>query len=125
MKRYAIAIALLAAAGTAMAGFGYGSYDNVVNVAGRAAAGGVTLSRRTADSVQYISCGLAKSVGNAESGNCYARDKNYASGFCTTQDPQMLDTLRSINASSYIFFSWNDAGVCQFITVTNSSAYIN
>ncbi len=125
MKQYAIAVALFAFAGTAMAGFGYGSYDNTVNVAGKAAAGGITLSRRTADSVQYISCGLAKSVGNVESGNCYIRDKLGVPGFCTTQDPQMLDTIRSINATSYIFFSWNDAGVCQFITVTNSSSFIN
>jgi hypothetical protein len=121
MKRYLIAGALLAVAGSAMAGFNYGTYDVFVNTTGRAASGGISLSRRTPDSVQYISCATLKFSTGAETGNCSARDKNYTSGFCTTLDPQMLATIRSMGPSSYVLFQWDASGVCTLVESINSS----
>jgi hypothetical protein len=121
IKRLVAAAVLTAFAGAVTAGFNYGAYDIIVNVTGKAAAGGVTMARRTPDAVQYLTCGSAKFVGGVASGNCYARDKNYAAGFCTTQDPEMISVIKSINPSSYVSFAWDDAGVCRYVTVSNSS----
>lgn len=115
-----IALALAAIAGSASAGLNYGAYDVTVNTS--SAYGGVTMARKTADSIQYLYCGTNKYAGGTVSGSCYARGKT-ASGYCTTQDPDMLASIRSVNPSSYISFGWDASGVCNFISVANGSAY--
>jgi len=125
MKRMTVllALGLIAATGAAVAGFNYGAYDITVNPTGKAAGGGINMARRTADSVQYIVCGASSFTGGTTQGSCYARDKTYASGFCSTTDPQMIDTIRSITPSAYISFGWNDTGACTFVSVSNGSSY--
>lgn len=118
-----LALGLITATGTALAGLNYGAYDITVNPTGKAAGGGINMARRTADSVQYIVCGASSFTGSTTQGSCYARDKTYASGFCSTTDPQMIDTIRSITPSAYISFGWNDTGACTFVSVSNGSSY--
>lgn len=115
-----IAFALAAIAGSASAGLNYGAYDITVNASN--AYGGVTMARKTADSIQYLYCGTNKYTGNTASGSCYARSKT-TSGYCSTQDPDMLAAIRSVNPSSYISFGWDASGVCNYISVANGSAY--
>ena len=115
-----IAFALAAIAGSASAGLNYGAYDITVNSSN--AYGGITMARKTADTTQYLYCGTSKYAGSTVSGSCYARSKT-TSGYCTTQDADMLASIRSINPSSYISFGWDASGVCNYISVANGSAY--
>lgn len=115
-----IAFALAAIAGSASAGPNYGAYDITVNSSN--AYGGITMARKIADTTQYLYCSTSKYAGTTVSGSCYARSKT-TSGYCTTQYPDMLATIRSINPSSYISFGWDASGVCNYISVANGSAY--
>jgi hypothetical protein len=40
---------------------------------------------------------------------------------CSTTNGTLLNNIRSINSDSYIYFKWNEDGVCTTITVEHGS----
>jgi len=124
--RFAIALSavnLIVAAGSASAGTGQSSTDVVVMTNLRVANGGVNAARHTADDVQYIYCRAFSQPGSPTQGYCYARDKSWIGAYCTTTDPEMVDTIRSVTSSAFLSFGWSDTGACAFLSVTNGSPY--
>lgn len=125
MKKYTIALALSALAGSAMAGFSYGPTDIVINSSNRSAVGGVNMARRTADNTQYIACSTSKNLMNPQGGSCFARDKYGTIVNCVTMDADIIATMRSVTSSSYISFTWTTTGQCQYVGVSTGSLYDN
>ena len=110
-------IAAAAAMLSATAFAGHKSSQNVViNTGSRFANGDTGHVHNSSDTVQYIMC---RSFGT--SGSCYARNKDDVSRSCSTTSSSMLNTIRSINSESYVYFQWDADGNCTAITVENGS----
>jgi hypothetical protein len=78
----------------------------------------------SADENQYIDCSTSKFVyeGSTDTtyGYCVAVDKDWNSGGCYTNDPEMVAVIQSINAASNVSFNATD-GVCTYVAVANGS----
>jgi hypothetical protein len=112
-----LAITAAAAMLSAAAFAGHKSSQNVVISTGsRFANGDAGHVHNSSDTVQYIMC---RSFGT--SGACFARNKDNVVRSCSTTSSSMLNGIRSITSESYIYFQWDEDGVCTSITVENGS----
>jgi hypothetical protein len=89
----------------------------VIYDAGRTAWGNPSFAHNSPDTAQWILC----QVDARDGGYCLAQDATRVQRVCTTSDPNMGNTLRSLTAQSYLTFSWNAQGQCTYIWVENDS----
>jgi len=93
-----------------------------------AAIGAMGQARQSANSQEYIGCGIQKSqttTGSVTSyAFCQARNAAGVSGICSTQDAALMDAIHGIADNSYLSFYWNTSGQCTRIIVSTHSYFI-
>ena len=92
------------------------------------AAGNMATARFSKNDVEYIGCGVRR-IDNGAGGVtvfafCQAADAANVQGFCTTENPGLLQSIGDIDDFSFITFSWNAAGECRSIGTSTQSFYI-
>jgi len=116
-----VCIAGIVFASAAMAGSK--TTDEVfIDTAGRSAHASLGNARRSADTVQYMSCSIDAGVGGLV-GNCYARNAALTQRSCTTNDATIIQAIGAIGSASWVLFSWDVNGLCTHISVRNGSYY--
>lgn len=90
--------------------------------------GDMVSARTSANDVEYIGCGVRKfddGAGGATAyGFCQAGDAAGVTGFCSTENAELLDVIENIAHNSFITFSWNSEGQCRQIGISTQSFYI-
>ena len=92
------------------------------------AAGNMATARFSKNDVEFIGCGVRR-IDNGTGGLtvfafCQAADAANVQGFCTTENPGLLQSIGDIDDFSFITFSWNAAGECRSIGTSTQSFYI-
>jgi hypothetical protein len=54
---------------------------------------------------------------------CYAKDATNYGVLCSTSNSSLIQAARSINGDSFLEFSWDTSGHCNWIWVENLSDY--
>ena len=96
------------------------------------AQGDMTTVRFSENDINVIGCGIRTlDIGGGviiEFGFCQATlDDGSAEGlrgFCSTENSDLLDTMRASNYNSFVTFSWNAAEECTRIGYSTQSFYI-
>ncbi|MFZ5638425.1 MAG: hypothetical protein ACOY82_17750 [Pseudomonadota bacterium] len=107
-----LSVAAIAEAGTRWA------YQVSISDVSRYAVGTTTDARGSADVNQSIGCNH-----NTTFASCYATNSAGLSRSCTTSNAALIDVIRSIGSESYIYFTWNTDGTCNYVLVENSSRW--
>jgi hypothetical protein len=115
LRFWSIALVAAALSSAAIAGTKSGQHV-VLSTAGMYANGDSGYVHNSSDGDQYIFCRITGSTGN-----CYARNRDQVSRSCSTTNSTLVNTIRYIHGDSYIYFKWNEDGVCTSITVENGS----
>jgi hypothetical protein len=118
MMKAGLMIALVASVGAALAG-ARARAEVYVDQRGRYADGNLVDARGSSDSLQRIGC-LTYSSGR---GFCVASDSTGNSAGCHSMDPGTLQVMRSLDSDSYLYFDWDENGVCTTVFVYKSSMY--
>jgi len=96
----------------------------IVGNATGGATGGVNAARYSSDSKQYIGC-IIRGTTSYSSVTCFAADKTGATFACSTTDPNMIKTVRTMTNYSFLrFFTGADRSTCDGIEVFNYSDYL-
>lgn len=129
--KYLIAAsALLLSVSVALAGYVQPAPVEVtVNADGSGSALGDMVSARFSDNdVEHIGCGIRiSSLGSGDYfrwGFCQARDSEGVQGFCSTEDPEILDIMKATSDYSFITFAWDENEECTQIGFSTQSFYI-
>jgi hypothetical protein len=115
MKRISITLALTFITLTSIAYAGY-SHPYPVQVFSYGASGALTSARYSSDGIQEIGCQTYTT-----SGTCFAEDSSYNYKSCATTDSNQLAQMRSVNATSYVYFTVDSNGNCGTLFIMNSS----
>ena len=127
--RNLIVLALLAFSTAASAGYHYAweVYTTVYERDGHthaSAFGSVAGALASEDEWQLIECTVTSSrlggTPTTTTGTCDAADAEGHLAVCFSDDPQLIDTMRSINESSFVQFYAFD-GKCTSVSVWNGS----
>jgi hypothetical protein len=126
--RNLIVLAVLAFSTTASAGYHYAweVSTSVSEYRGHVqtfAFGSVAGALASADEWQIIECDVTSYVWGGTpttTGACSAADADGAMAVCFTDNPQLIDTMREINESSFVQFYGRD-GLCTEVAVWNGS----
>jgi hypothetical protein len=113
------------AATTLFAGAKY-SYDVTVDTSNRYAQGSVGSARASNDSYQLIGC-YSLAYTDSVSGICAAADRWGTYAMCTvpaSAASYMIPAITSVGPQSYVSFSWDSAGFCTVVLVSNYSAWL-
>jgi hypothetical protein len=126
MKRYSTMMALFAmttlVGTTAWAGYRWGS-EVVIDAAARSAKGTMGTVRSSADSVQSIGCAVRASTGGSTATvNCYATDSAGHDVQCNVTAPNFVQAASAITSDSTLWFKWDAAGTCTYLSVENYSS---
>jgi hypothetical protein len=119
---------VLLVASAAHAGFSHPI--KTVTISGNAASGILRDVRFSANSVESIGCDLqAGADGNPIWAICMAKNAAGVQRSCQlpeidARDNAIATALAGLNAASHLAFSWNAAGVCTTVTVSNNSMII-
>lgn len=85
--------------------------------------GAISAVHYSSDNLQVMECRVDASLWWL-GGSCYARNSAGQSRACSTTNAELVRTIGTINASSWVRFSTDDFGVCRNITVNNSSVHL-
>jgi hypothetical protein len=92
------------------------------------AAGNMATARFSKNNVEFIGCGVRRIEDGAGGVTvfafCQAADAANVQGFCTTENPALIQSIGDIDDFSFITFSWTAAGVCRSIGSSTQSFYI-
>jgi hypothetical protein len=84
--------------------------------------GALGTARASSDDNLRISCNVVSYRWGGEYGFCSGNDAAGAGYMCWTQQPSLLNAIRSIGSDSYLYFVWNAASECDLVSVTTDSA---
>jgi hypothetical protein len=93
-------------------------WSNTVYISGTSASGGLGSARASSDSNQYIGCETIVNYGY-----CYVQDASGTSRSCAFGSA-MVPLVMTITESSYLYFSWDTSGNCNYLHVENASALL-
>lgn len=79
--------------------------------------GTVSGARYSSDNVQYIGCYTR----NNNSGACFATDSSGNYKTCYTTDPSTVQMMLSTGPLSYISFTFDSNGNCNYLFIENAS----
>jgi hypothetical protein len=116
--------ALLLVVAPAWAGMSY--YSQVeVYVAGpdSYASGTPSSARASADTTQYIGCDLDASKGGQLMAECHAMDSAGTEAWCSTQDPALVEVIKTVTPSTFVWFHGN-GGECATVYVSRDGRYL-
>jgi hypothetical protein len=123
MKKWAFILGVFGASAVALAG----SVSNQTvavwtDSSGLTKANGdLEAARHSGDSTQYIGCSLYAYDSGSLSATCYAESATGQYASCSTDSPQMLQLVASLNSASYLYFGVNADGSCAWVVTVNSS----
>lgn len=117
---HVMAFSALAFAGSAMAGW---TNHYQVNISGNTAWGSFIGARNSADNTQFISCASVNFTGSAPYVTCQARTAAGVNKYCTSTDPGHIEAVRGLSNESYLYMTWTDAGICNYIYTSTGSQY--
>jgi len=83
--------------------------------------GSIGAARASPDTVQMMGCSLYSFAYGSESASCMAITSAGMKVTCTSTTPAIVNAVRSVTDSSYIFFRWDSAGKCTYLAVSNTS----
>jgi hypothetical protein len=99
-----------------------------INLEERRATGNMTAARFSSNEFEEIGCAIRTyrdQWGNKfDMGSCRATLVEGESSMCTTENMDLIQTIRAMNDYSYVIFTWNDDGECQLIGNSTRSQYI-
>jgi hypothetical protein len=123
IRRMLLAMTILFAAGTALAGARWTTTIYVNKASdGSGSASGDVYSARQQPGYVYVGCYVIHSSGTG-TGICQATDGTN-SVYCYSTDESMMNTMRnSPEMSGYISFQWNSGRVCTYLYIDKNSAY--
>lgn len=125
MKRIIFVLTSLLCAATAYAGL---VQPAPVTIDGNTATGDMVSARFSANDIEYIGCGVRSFADSPTTvfsfGFCQAVNAAGDNLFCATENPALVETLRSVADFSFITFSVDDAGDCVGIGISTQSFYI-
>jgi hypothetical protein len=124
MKKALLAFVLaLTVSGAAIAGVKY-TTPVTINDTSRVAYGAMGTARNSTDSDQYIGCQVIATTSGSTSYTCSARSAAGVFRSCAGGNiASMVQAAASTTTDSYIYFSWDASGVCNYLVVTNYSTY--
>jgi hypothetical protein len=113
-------VAGLCAAGAASAGT-HSTLPVIVSPDGMYAMGdlGAAYNSQT-NYYEYIGCASNASPGYSW-GICYATDSVGVSRYCTTDSPDLLASIRQVDETTRLTFTWDGNGTCTTISTGNFS----
>jgi hypothetical protein len=92
------------------------------------ARGDMATARSSANDVEYIGCGVRKFVDGAgvvtAYGFCQASDAAGVTGFCSTENLELLDVIENVADYSFVTFSWDTKAQCRQIGISTQSFYL-
>ncbi len=115
MIKSALFTTLLAMTMVANAGY---RYVYQVNIGSNYAFGAIADARGSADGNQRMGCWE-----NTSGASCYASNSAGTARSCYTTDPTMRSLVRSIGSESYIYFTFDTSGNCNYLYVENTSVF--
>jgi len=88
-------------------------------------ASGDMWTARTADNnVEFIGCGIREFDVGVTFGFCQAADADDVYALCFTDNPVLLDAVKSISDFSFVRFNWDVDGECTAIGISTQSFYL-
>ncbi|MFT3807545.1 hypothetical protein [Arenimonas sp.] len=120
MNAKLFALACLLVAGTANAGYQQRP-QVVVSTANRTAQGSLIGARRSPDFMQRIGCYFVEFEPSFSIAVCEATDAQGNTVSCQTQSPKLIAIAQTVQPGSWLFFSANASGYCNYIQVTQFS----
>jgi hypothetical protein len=78
--------------------------------------GNLGFAHNSSDTNQYIAC-----YSFGRTGGCYAHDPAGNFAACSTSDPDMIATIRSMNSDSLLVAQFNANGLCTAVEVETVS----
>jgi hypothetical protein len=114
------AIALLT--GSAWAGF-KSRWPVRIDTTTSTATGSLASARSSRNSIEMIGCEVRAWVynGGQYMASCRAQDDTGASAACWSSNPVIVNALSSLNGDGILQFTWDSAGECVDLAVTNIS----
>ena len=123
-----LGLAVLGVALAAQAGWRWTNYSVAVDTTNRTASGQVGGARDNSDNVSYIGCTVEAWVGTdgKKKLTCQARDSAGRTASCYVYSFKnypvaAVEVSQAINGDSYLVFSWDSGGICQYLSVENYS----
>jgi hypothetical protein len=115
LRSLSLALAAAALSATAFAGMKTAQQVQIVD-GNKFANGELGYVRNTGDTVQYIGCTVT-----GDNGYCTARNKDGLTRSCSSSVAKWVNTMRAVNADTYLYFKWDASGNCVNIIVDNNS----
>ena len=92
------------------------------------AQGDMVSARFAKNNVEFIGCGIRSfddgAGGAFDFGFCQAADSSDVHGFCSTDNSDLLDAMKSTADFSFVTFNWDADGTCTRIGFSTQSFYI-
>ena len=99
-----------------------------INNESRIAWGSMTSARFSSNEFEAIGCGIRmhrdNRGGKYDLGFCSASTTEDDLTMCTTENVELIETIRGMNDFSYVVFTWNADGECSLIGSSTRSQYI-
>ena len=111
----------LGAAGAVSASGYKATYPTVVDNINSSARGSLGSTRNVGDGGSYIGCTARRYTDGRVIGQCMAGASSGVKS-CTTDDPDMIEQIRSVKGDSYLEFTWS-GGTCTSLHVANWSHF--
>ena len=100
----------------------------VVDLDNGTAFGDMVTARFSDNDVEFIGCGVRVfddgAGGSFQFGFCQAADSEGVNAFCNTDNPALLEAMKSTADFSFVTFSFDEEGVCNRIGFSTQSFYI-
>ena len=84
------------------------------------ATGSIADARASTDTRQSIGCSVTAQP-TTTGMQCTAIDSQGRSAMCYSYNPEFVKAAQSVGPDSWIFFYFDDASLCTYLTVTNAS----
>jgi len=98
------------------------SYPVTVNTTSRTAYGALGTARNSSDNLQRIGCYVFR-FSNDGYAWCDATNSAGTSVACTTNQPGHLIAIESVKGDSFLYFTWQLDGDCNWFRVGQDSRY--
>ncbi len=99
-----------------------------INMETLTAGGSMTSARFSSNEFEMIGCGVrtfrTDEGYQLDFGFCSASLVEGETVMCTTENMDLIETIRAIDDFSYVIFRWNEDGECQYVGNSTRSQYI-
>ena len=115
-----LTLAAVLAGSRAFAGQKWG--PSLVYLSENTAQGNLTDVRTSADATQYIGCQVSASPGSSFV-FCAARNAAGLAKGCSSSLPELVAVANAVEPGTYLYFSWDNTGACNYIQASHYSGF--